>query len=101
MCRRLHLPSAHKDQGDRMVRHFVTLAIAAQIMGAQSYHVYIGGYAKGIYLADFDGKSGTLSAPSLAAETPSPSFLAIHSGGRFLYTVNEVKDGTVSGFSID
>jgi 6-phosphogluconolactonase len=40
------------------------------------------------------------------AETPSPSFLALHPNGRFLYAVNETHDGpqqtgTVSAFAID
>ena len=37
----------------------------------------------------------------MAAETPSPSFLAVHPNGRFLYAVNEQNSGEVSAFAID
>src|ERR1043166_823464 len=73
--------------------------------------VYIGTYtgekSKGIYVSRFDPSSGTLTAPELAAETKSPSFLAVHPNGRFLYAVGEVgdfggkKSGAVTAFSID
>jgi 6-phosphogluconolactonase len=73
--------------------------------------VYLGTYtrgaSKGIYLARLNTATGALSAPELAAETSSPSFLALHPGGRFLYAANEVatfageKSGSVSAFAID
>src|SRR5262245_44548875 len=68
-----------------------------------SYWVYFGTYtgpkSKGIYMAKLDVDTGALSAPQLAAEIPSPSFLAIHPSGRYLYAVNEVDsfDGTKTG----
>src|SRR6478672_7724079 len=56
--------------------------------------VYIGTYtgptSKGIYVSRLNLESGVLSAPELAAETPSPSFLAARPQGDFLYAVNEV-----------
>lgn len=73
--------------------------------------VYLGTYtgpkSKGIYVARLDRAKGELSAPELAAETRSPSFLAIHPNGQFLYAVGEVnnfggkKAGSLSAFSID
>jgi len=72
-------------------------AIAAVSMCAE--HVYIGTSGKGIYLADFDTKSGKLSEPSVVSDTAAPSYLTIE--GHFLYAVNEVKDGAVSSFTID
>ena len=58
------------------------------------YWVYIGTYTdtavKGIYRSDFDPKAGKLSAPQLAAEATSPSFLAIHPNGKWLYAISEV-----------
>jgi 6-phosphogluconolactonase len=63
-------------------------------------HVYIGSSDKGIYLADFDPKSGKLGAPSLVSDTAAPSYLAIHDD-HFLYAVNEVDKGSLSSFSID
>ena len=62
--------------------------------GKNELLVYIGTYtgakSKGIYLSRLDAASGALSPPELAAETPSPSFLAVHPRGGFLYSVNEV-----------
>jgi 6-phosphogluconolactonase len=62
-------------------------------------HVYIGTSGKGIYLADFDAKSGKLSAPSKIDDADAPSYLTVNDGR--LYAANEVKDGAVSAFSID
>ncbi len=73
--------------------------------------VYFGTYttpkSKGIYVSRLNVTSGALSAPTLAAEATSPSFLAVHPSQRFLYAVNEVNTfegkpaGVVSGFAID
>jgi 6-phosphogluconolactonase len=72
--------------------------------------VYIGTYtvpnSKGIYVSRLDTEKGTLSPPELAAETPSPSFLAVHPTERYLYAVNETntftdETGGVSAFAID
>lgn len=73
--------------------------------------VYIGTYttekSKGIYVSRLDLASGALTPPELAAETPNPSFLAVHPSGDFLYAANEVRalndqpGGGVSGFAVD
>jgi 6-phosphogluconolactonase len=73
--------------------------------------VYVGTYtgakSKGIYVSTLDAATGQLTAPKLAAETVSPSFLAIHPNRRFVYAVNEVGEfngkpgGAVSAFSLD
>jgi 6-phosphogluconolactonase len=73
--------------------------------------VYVGTYtgpkSKGIYRLDFDANKGVLTPKGVAAETPSPSFLAIHPNGRFLYAANEVgkfagkPTGSISSFAID
>ncbi len=75
------------------------------------YHVYIGTYtqrgSKGIYRMEMDPATGRLTEPVLAAETASPSFLALHPDGRFVYAVGEVsefngeKAGSVVAFSRD
>ena len=71
------------------------------------FGTYTGKKSKGIYVARFNPKSGHLSAPELAAESISPSFLAVHPKGKWLYAVNEMdnftgkKGGGVSGFEID
>src|ERR1041385_5709997 len=62
----------------------------------EEFLVYIGTYtgpkSKGIYVSHFDLSTGRPGAPELAAETPSPSFLAVHPNHRFLYAVNEIGD---------
>lgn len=94
---------------------FLSLAVSGQsgktAAGKNELLVYIGTYtgakSKGIYLSRLDAASGALSPPELAAETPSPSFLAVHPRGGFLYSVNEVNTaggnpaGSVSAFAID
>jgi 6-phosphogluconolactonase len=73
--------------------------------------VYFGTYtrqqSKGIYVSRFDPATGKLTTPVLAAETASPSFLAVHPNHRFLYAVNEIsefegqKSGSISAFSVN
>jgi 6-phosphogluconolactonase len=71
------------------------------------FGTYTGAKSKGISLTRLDPSSGRLSAPELAAETPSPSFLALHPNRKFLYAVNEVSkfndkpSGAVSAFAIE
>ena len=80
-----------------MVKRFSLILMTAASLFAE--HVYIGTSAKGIYLADFDAKTGKLSAPQMVSDTAAPSYLTIQEG--HLYAVNEVKDGAVSSFNID
>jgi 6-phosphogluconolactonase len=74
--------------------------------------VYFGTYtggrgfaaSKGIYRSKLETATGKLSAPELAAEMGSPSFLATHPNNTVLYAVGEGggKDGgPVVAFSID
>ena len=76
-----------------------------------TYLVYIGTYtdhdSKGIYAYRFDSRTGHLAPLGLAAESENPSFLAVSSGGQFLYAVNELDSyqgqptGAASAFAID
>ena len=75
--------------------------------------VYFGTYtrnttSKGIYVSHLDPATGTLDAPQLAAESSSPSFLAVHPTERFIYAVNEINTaggntaaGGVTAFAIE
>src|SRR5262245_26815557 len=73
--------------------------------------VYVGTYtgpkSQGIYLFDLDLATGAMTSKGVAAETKSPSFLAIHPSKKYLYAVGEIaefdgkKSGAVSAFSID
>src|SRR5262245_53754170 len=69
---------------------------------------YTGGKAgsKGVYRFELDLATGKPGPVELAAELPSPSFLAIHPSGKFLYTANEsggagIKGGAVSALALD
>lgn len=87
------------------------LVAAEPASNAREMLVYFGTYtgakSKGIYVSRLDLKTGKLTPAELAAETKSPSFLAIHPSRRFLYAVGEVNDfggkpgGAVTGFSIN
>lgn len=71
------------------------------------FGTYTGAKSKGIYLSRFNPATGQLTAPELAAETASPSFVALHPNQRFLYAVAEVHNpagariGALRAFSID
>jgi 6-phosphogluconolactonase len=72
-----------------------------------SYLVLVGTYthktaSKGIYAFSYDAETGKLTPKGVAAETPDPSFVAIHPSGKFAYAVNETgKESTVSTFALD
>jgi 6-phosphogluconolactonase len=79
---------------------FSPLLSAAELPKSGKYWVYLGTYtnptgSKGIYRCELDAGSGKLSAPELAAEAGSPSFVHIAADGKTLYAVGEAagKDG--------
>ena len=76
----------------------------ASAQGQEKYRVYLGTYtgeaSKGIYQCELNVKDGSLSPATLAGETASPSFVALHPNRKFLYAVNE-GDAKVSAFAID
>jgi 6-phosphogluconolactonase len=73
----------------------------------RKYLVFVGTYttkteSKGIYTYEFDADTGRLTPKGLAAETPNPSWVAVHPGGKYLYAANEAgKASTVSAFAVD
>jgi 6-phosphogluconolactonase len=83
--------------------------VLAPLLPAQILYVgsYTGANSKGITAFRFDANTGKLSSLGLMAETASPSFLAIHPSGKFLYAVNETDlfegkpGGAVTAFAID
>lgn len=93
-------------------RQFLALLGAAPAAGAapQAW-LYIGAYTneknRGISVARLDLSSGAISDLALAAETPNPTFLEIHPGGRWLYAVNEIanfegrREGSIEAYEID
>lgn len=96
-----------------MLRSFLILlgffAFSTSVMADDWLFVgtYTGKNSKGIYRLSLDPKTGKLGEPVLAAETVSPSFLAVHPSKKFLYAVNEIsmfngqKAGAVSAFALD
>src|SRR5712672_596289 len=92
---------------------FLSASAAAQKrIPNKPYLVYVGTYtnktaSKGIYVYNFDPGTGKLTSLGVAAESEDPSFLAVHSSGKYLYAVNEIdhfdekKSGAASAFSID
>lgn len=92
---------------------FTTLTLVALTAGATAkeffvyFGTYTGGLSKGIYVSRLEAETGKLSAPELAAATPSPCFLAISPDQKFLYSADSVasfqgeKAGAVSAFAID
>jgi 6-phosphogluconolactonase len=81
--------------------------IEAKSAAAKRYLVYVGTYttktaSKGVYAFRYDASSGKLTPIGVAAETPDPSWVAIHPSGKFLYAVNEAgKNSMVSAFALD
>jgi 6-phosphogluconolactonase len=94
----------------KLLRLFSPLVFAS-LLSAQI--MYVGTYtnaqsqAKGIYAYKFDGKTGKLADLGLMAETPNPTFLALHPNGKYLYAINEVNTfqgkpaGSVTSFAIE
>lgn len=68
---------------------------------------FFGKGSEGIYVFEFDRAKGKLKRIQVVHTPESPSFLAVHPSGKFLYSVNrgaveEMKSsGSVSAFSID
>ncbi|MDX1982656.1 MAG: lactonase family protein [Bryobacteraceae bacterium] len=97
-----------------MTRRPLLLILAASRLAAKTpreYLVYFGTYtrknSKGIYVSRLDARTGALTEPVLAAEVGSPSFVAIHPTGQYLYAVSEQEatggqpGGAVTSFVID
>ncbi|HVT72881.1 MAG TPA: lactonase family protein [Lacunisphaera sp.] len=65
------------------------------------------GSSRGIYATRLDPATGALSTPSVAAETPNPTFLALHPHGRFLYSLSQLplpdgrSGGAVAAYALD
>jgi 6-phosphogluconolactonase len=91
----------------------------AQVNGVHqngSIFAYVGSYnggpigptgnnGAGLYLFSFNLFTGALTQIEVVmaggAQIPSPSWIALHPNGKYLYTVNEETPGSVSAFSIN
>jgi 6-phosphogluconolactonase len=72
------------------------LLLTTLVLHAQP--VFLGTGADGIYRADFNAETGTISQPELAAKYKSPGFLAMHPEKPILYSIGG--DNKVAAFSI-
>lgn len=73
--------------------------------------IYVGTYSlrgsEGIYVFEFDRKAGVMKPLQSVSNTKSPSFLALHPSGQYLYSVNEAAQagptsaGAVSAYAVD
>ena len=84
----------------------IGVSMAAHAQSGQEI-MYVGTYSvrgsEGIYVFSFDRKAGTMQPLQSVSNAKSPSFLALHPSGNYLYSVNEGadKNGGVSAYAID
>jgi len=83
---------------------FIFSFFCFSIVSAQNIPMYVGTYtdadSEGIYLYDFNLKTGGLTNKKLAVKAVNPSFITLSSDKKFMYSVGEVDDfeGAKSGF---
>ena len=91
---------------------FVTCITLLSAQRSPDHLVYIGSYtntgtSRGIYVSEFDSKTGSLTVPRLVAESVSPAQLWVAPNGRFLYAANwqgstdPIPANTISAYAID
>lgn len=81
---------------------------ALQAVAGQDYYLFIGTYtsgkSKGIYVYDFNARSGELKWVSNTDSAANPSFLTVAPDGRHIYAVNEISRsmaGLVAAYDFD
>src|SRR5262245_53715379 len=81
-----------------LIAGLIVAFAAAETKPAAKATMYVGTYtggtsaSKGIYTLELDLSTGALATAGAPVESVSPSFLALHPNGRFLYAVNETGD---------
>ncbi|OGS73637.1 MAG: hypothetical protein A3F91_14580 [Flavobacteria bacterium RIFCSPLOWO2_12_FULL_35_11] len=88
-----------------MKPYFLAVLLISSILAtAQNIPLYVGTYtdanSEGIYLYNFNLKTGELTNKKLAIEAVNPSFITFSSDKKFMYSVGEVDNfkGAKSGF---
>lgn len=76
-------------------------AQAEQLLMFVGTYTKADGKSKGIYAYHFDTATGKAEPLGLAAETLSPTWLALSPDKRFLYAVNEQGGGSISSFALE
>jgi 6-phosphogluconolactonase len=69
----------------------------------KTYKLIIGTYTSsptsdGIYVYDFNSKTGDVTLKSKISGVENPSYLTVSRDGKYVYAVNEVKNGGISSF---
>lgn len=86
---------------------YILLSIGFRLQAQSGETMYVGTYSirgsEGVYVFDFNRKTGTMKQVQTVSNAKSPSFLALHPSGKYLYSVNEGADrtGGVSSYTID
>jgi 6-phosphogluconolactonase len=60
-----------------------------------------GAKAQGVLRCTLDGKTGKISAPTVAADAKSASYLALSPDAKFLYSTAEAAEGAVAAFAVE
>lgn len=88
-----------------MLRFAVVVGFLCQVIAASI--LYVGTEGNILYTCEFNEQTGALSLKGSTAAT-FPSFIALHSSGKYLYTVNEVdkfenvtNSGGITSYKID
>lgn len=95
--------SAKESKGEPAAAPALNVSVPQRVF----YGTYAEGKEAGVYTAEFDPKTGKLTAAQLAGAAVNPSFLAIHPNGKFLYAVSEAPfkkgdpSGSVVAFALD
>ena len=82
-------------------------ALLAARHGSGATHLYVGtgtdkaSTSKGIYLAPWNATTGQIGPLTLAAELPSPTWLALAPKSAHLYALSETDNAKVTAFSIE
>lgn len=81
-----------------------TAAKAAPKPAPAQYVFYVGtsgAKAPGILRCVLDGKTGKISAPTVAAEAKSASYVALSPDAKFLYATAEAAEGAVAAYAVE
>jgi len=87
-------------------------ALAVVLVGCQSadtsapaqYVFFVGtsgAKAQGVLRCTLDGKTGKISAPTVAAEAKSASYVALSPDAKFLYATAEAAEGAVAAYAVE
>ena len=79
-------------------------AKAAPKPAPAQYVFYVGtsgAGAQGVLRCVLDGKTGKISAPSVAAQAKSASYLALSPDAKFLYATAEAAEGAVAAYAVE